>query len=71
MTGPTSREQAVAAAGAWLADVLDDLDTAGPREAAQRATGQTAGPAVDKLEDAIRADRGLPRRHHHNQRGAA
>lgn len=69
MTPPTSREQAIQDAGAWLADVLDTLDAASPREAAQRATGHTNGPAVDELEDAIRADRGLPRRHH--QRGAA
>jgi hypothetical protein len=59
VTQRPTRDEAIRAAGAVLAEVLDRFDSLSPRQAAQAARRKSAGPDVDATEDAIRRLRGL------------
>lgn len=54
-----TRDEAIAAAGACLAQARADQAGRSPREAAEAAY-RPGGPSIDDLEAEIRADRGLP-----------
>jgi hypothetical protein len=54
-----SRESCIAEAGRLLAIARAERDALTPRAAAEAAHGP-GGPAIDELEDLIRAHRGLP-----------
>lgn len=54
-----TRKQAIAAAGACLAQARADQAARSPREAAE-AAWRPGGPSVNEIEDRIRQRRGLP-----------
>jgi hypothetical protein len=59
-TREEARAAAIAAAGAALAASVERQNARSPREAAEAAHYRGAQHSVNKLEDMIRAQRGLP-----------